>query len=70
MSNAEYQMPLAREAKALGRQTGLRWTACKAWMQHAGISGIIDLKDRYPGAEHAECMTKAAEEIETYILTR
>jgi hypothetical protein len=63
-----HDMPLAHEARLLSSRTGLRAEACEKWMRHVGINGIPDLMHRYPGVRHAECMMKAGEEIEAFIL--
>jgi len=57
------------EARLLSARTGLRDTACEKWMKHAGIDNIMDLRTRYPGKAHAECMELAIAEIESFICT-
>jgi hypothetical protein len=55
------------EAHLLSIFTGLRQQACERWMRHVGIRSVCDLRQRYPGALHADCLTRAAGEIEAFI---
>lgn len=60
-------MTLKQEAELLSARTGLRAEACEKWMKHVGLRGIMDLRTRYPGALHADCMQLAVTEIEDFI---
>jgi hypothetical protein len=62
-----HHMGINQEAQSLAVRTGLRWQACKQWMQHVGIRSVPDLKTHYPNVEHADCMTRAADEIAEFI---
>lgn len=64
----EYFMSLKQEAQKLSRQTGLRKEACEKWMNFVGIRGVLDLMGRYPGALYDQCIARAGQEIEDYIL--
>ena len=56
------------EAKMLSIRTGLKASACKAWMKEQGLQSILDLKALWPELDHSDCMSKAAVEVERYIL--
>jgi hypothetical protein len=55
------------EAHLMQARTGLKASAWEQWFLHIGVTSIIELKTRYPGAEHAECMAHAVEELETFV---
>lgn len=65
-----YQMGLDQEAEHLARRTGLTRAACKFWMQENHLSHTMNLMQRYPGKENAECYALAAAEIEDFILAQ
>lgn len=61
-------LTLRDEARILSQRTGLRAEACEKWMRQAGLTAVTDLMRRYPGVSHSDCMIKAGEEIEDFIL--
>lgn len=63
-----YSLGRKGEAAMLSRRTGLQAKACEDWMRYAGLASILELKDRYPNTNHAECMRRAACEIENFVL--
>jgi hypothetical protein len=64
---AEYSLGLKGEAAMLSRRLGIKASTIESWMRYEGISSILELKDRYKGGSHAECMERAAGDIETFI---
>lgn len=51
------------EARILASRLGMRPAACDRWMRANGLSSILDLHQRYPGAGHAQSMALALAEI-------
>jgi hypothetical protein len=64
----DHFMSLSQEAESLSRKTGLKASACKRWMQEESIRGVPDLHIKWPELSHAECIGKAQDEIERFIL--
>jgi hypothetical protein len=51
------------EAKILADRLCLKPAIVESWMRIHRLNTIIDLKTRYPGKSHAECMDLANNEI-------
>jgi hypothetical protein len=62
------KLSIDQEADMLGRRLGLKPKACKKWMQEQKISSILELKTLWPELTQTECMGKAQDEIEKFIL--
>ena len=54
---------MKNEAKILASRLAFRPEIVEKWMEANSIDSILDLKDRYPGKEHNECMKLVADEI-------
>ena len=63
MSNSVTSSVVRQEATILAGRLALKPAAVERWMKASGITSITDLMGRYPGAEHAEAMSRAADEI-------
>ena len=55
------------ETQLMQARTGVSANAWERWFRHIGITSITELKNRYHGCEHAECMRHAIAECENHI---
>lgn len=57
------------EAKSLSRKTGLRWQACRSWMQRKGFKDVGDIIRAYGHLGHDAGYAAVIAEIENLIFS-